>query len=225
MSIIKPIKLYNLLEKECPNWIIQFKDYNESTKTFFKLGSQEFFKDRELLIKAVSRNLNKTGKEIIIVINMKEFDFLSPSAANVTASGCLEISKHHRVPIVFTQVYPEVLESLKTARSTLETEERILWAIDQNNQHHLLKPVRESLQKILDVLEKTKTITASSLAALNEESPSKKVINRFSVYLQELFNLGLLTREKVDGLDRNEAGRGWTYVYSPAYVDVLEIFM
>ena len=56
---------------------------------------------------------------------------------------------------------------------------------------------------------------ASASALAGPAATSKRDVNRFSVYLNELFMNGLARREKVPGSEREDAERGWTYVYHP----------
>ncbi len=73
------------------------------------------------------------------------------------------------------------------------------------------------MQDILNVLSEQGPSSASDLAEYHAEETTKKNINRYSVYLQELYNTGLVLREKVIGSVRTENERGWTYKYRPAY--------
>lgn len=219
MRLNNEVKLLPILEEERSNWILKF-DGDSNITTLFKLGSKDFFEERDSLIQVIKKYLEFSKKHTIYIINMEGFDYLSPSASNVLLSAALEISRQAKIPVIFTKVSSEVLKGLKADPSVVQTENRILWAIDMTGNQHILGTIPDRLLDILEVLKDKGRVSASEIAALHGEANSKKYINKFSVYLQELFNTGLINREKVAGSERDEAGRGWTYVYRPAYADI-----
>lgn len=224
MVMNSEVKLLQVLEAERSSWVVKFNVDGNNT-TLFKLGSKDFFEERDSLIQVIKKHLELTKKHTIHLINMDNMDYLSPSAANVSMSAALEISRQTKIPVIFTQVLSEVLEGLKAAPSAVKTEDRILWAVDIAGNPHILGTIPDRLVEILDILKDKGRVSASEIAALHGEQNSKKYINKFSVYLQELFNTGLINREKIAGSARDEAGRGWTYVYRPAYADIFETLM
>ena len=221
MVINSEVKLLQVLEEERSNWIVKFNDDGNNT-TLFKLGSKDFFEERDSLVQVIKKHLELNKKHTIHLINMDNMDYLSPSAANVSMSAALEISRQTKIPVIFTQLSSEALKGLKAAPSAVKMEDRILWAVDITGNQHILGTIPDRLVEILDILKDKGRVSASEIAALHGEENYKKYINKFSVYLQELFNTGLINREKIAGSARDEAGRGWTYVYRPAYVDISE---
>lgn len=162
----------------------------------------------------------------VCFIDLDGIDFISPSAANALTEGVMEFIKDRKQSIVLINVRPEVLAGLQTARYVLDHRPTIC-AIDPQGGRHFIGDLPDRLREVLQSLEEMPYqdgVSASDLAEYSNTEVNKRNINRFSVYLQELHNLGLVYRRKVGGLARTDAERGWTYLYRPAYLDInLEI--
>lgn len=210
---VKPLELLEVMKEYCSDCIIQGQGSRGKSITVFRLSFdkekfQEFLKD----------HLDPQIEHLAYVINLQGIDIISPSAANALITSIVEISKQRKVPIIFIGVSAEALQGLQTIRNILQSE-KVLWAVDVEDCKHLVGILPDRLQDILNILKEKGEASASDLAEQRGGESSKKNINRFSVYLQELYNTGLVIREKIAGSNRAdvERERGWTYMYRPAY--------
>ena len=212
----KTIDLLNMLQKKHAHLLIQGHGDEGSPYTIFRLGFNEI--DEAALSTSLSEQLGPQGDEIVCLINMSEIDIISPSAAMALVMGAVDIMKQRKIPVVFTEVSQEALQGLKTVNNIRQFE-KVLWAVGVDRRPDFVGSVPDRLRKILDLLEEKAGASASDLAEADAGESSKRNVNRFSVYLQELYDTGLVVREKVSGSNREgEHGeRGWTYIYRPAY--------
>jgi hypothetical protein len=160
--------------------------------------------------------------EGVVVLDLGGIDVLGPSPASAVIGGAARFTRDSSVPIVLINARPEVLKMLRLSRYALSTG-LVLYALDEHGERHLVGELPERLRDVLAKLEAASQddgASASDLAGLSKQEKDKRTINRFSVYLQELFNAGLVQRRKVGGSERQAAERGWTYQYRPAYVDI-----
>ncbi len=161
--------------------------------------------------------------DVVLQIDLDGIDFIGPSASNALTKASVLFTQERRWALVLTNVRPEVLEGLRTCRYVRDDRPTIC-ALDPNGQQQFIGEMPERWREVLSRLERLQAhgsgASASDLAEIDEQGDSKRAVNRFSVYLQELFNAGLLRRRKIGGSERPEAERGWTYLYRPAYLDV-----
>ena len=213
---IKSLDLLPILQEWRPECILQAQGKKSGiTTTVFRLGFDSDT-DIEAFRACLQKALGTQGKESAYVIRLQPIDIISPSAARALLSASIAITKQRKVPVIFTGVRPEALDGLQTMRQTQDSEQ-MLWAVDGEGNRQLVGVLPDRLQEILNILNKRGLSSASDLAEYHGEEATKKNINRYSVYLQELYNTGLVLREKVIGSVRSESERGWTYKYRPAH--------
>lgn len=211
MSVIKQLDLLKEVNNRHPDGIIEGS--RKPIVTLIELGSKDF-RTTEML--DLLKTYWQPGKDdILYIINLEGIDVLTPSAAKILVESAPDLAFEVKIPILFTNVRPAVMESLESEASRCEPP-RIIWVLDQQGETHLVGKVPNKLQELLMLLEKQGQMSASSIATLQEGSTSKKTVGNLSVYLQKLFNAGLVGREKVTALEREDAERGWTYSYYTA---------
>ena len=156
-------------------------------------------------------------------LDLAGIDFIGPSAASALAESVVAFIKDRKRPVVLVNVRSEVLEGIQTCRY-VQTERSVLCALDLAGDVHFVGALPDRLLKVMRCLENAgpEDMSASALAEISERDQSRSVVNRYSVYLQELHNLGLVVRRKIGALDRTDAERGWTYIYTTAYAAVAE---
>ncbi len=177
----------------------------------------------EVFLEFLKRRWTVSEPDVVLRINLDGIDFIGPSASSALTKASVVFTQERRWALVLTNVRPEVLEGLRTCRYVQEDRPTIC-AIDRNGQQQFIGELPDRWREVLSRLDRLQAhgsgASASDLAELDEQGDSKRAVNRFSVYLQELFNAGLVRRWKVGGSERPEAERGWTYLYRPAYLDV-----
>lgn len=146
-----------------------------------------------------------------------EIDFqgigaIAPSVTRLLVASATEIAIQEKTPVVLTNVQRFARESLETEALYLKSPP--LWIIDEEGAH-LIGKISRKLKRVLEILEEQGAASASQIAS-SEGAASKKHIGNVSVYLNNLFNAGLVGREKINALERDNAERGWTYVYKSA---------
>ncbi|SRR5579883_335798 len=149
-------------------------------------------------------------------INMRGIDLLAPSATRSLLLMAEVLRRQTTAPILFVEVGREVLLGLQGMHASLHTSSAF-WAMDEASNPHIIGALPERLQAIVDALQAHGEICAADLAAEWSEERSKKITNRFSVYLQELATTGLVIREKVPAGQEGIRRRGWTYRYRLVY--------
>lgn len=204
------MKLINFEE-----YIIRFFDQG-SWKTFFRLTSGQKNYQYEVIYQLLKNHQTSSS---IYVISMEGIDYMSTTATHTLVSASLDFSRQNQIPVVFTQAEGEVLEGLRSAPST-SVEDRHLWVVDANGNEEVLGYIPDRLREIIAFVKQKQLICASEIPELRGEEINKKTIGNASVYLQDMFNMGLLLREKVSGSNRNNGVRGWTYVYRLPCADI-----
>jgi predicted transcriptional regulator len=212
----KIVDLLDMLQKEHANLLIQGHSDEGSPYTIFRLGFNEV--DETALSISLKDQLGPPGDEIVYFISMRGIDIISPSAAKALVTGAVDMMKQRKVPVVFTEVSQDALQGLQTVNNIRQFE-KVLWAVGVDRRPDFVGTVPDRFKRILALLEEKGGASASDLAEAEGGESSKRNVNRFSVYLQELYDTGLVVREKVSGSNRDgERGeRGWTYMYRPAY--------
>ncbi len=213
---VKFLDLLPILQEWRPECILQAHGKRSGiVTTIFRLGFDSNL-DVEAFRACLQEALGVQGEETAYVLRLESIDIISPSATRALLTACRDITKQRKVPVIFTGVRPEALDGLKTMRQTQDSEQ-MLWAVDEEGNRQPVGILPDRLQDILHILNERGPSSASDLAEYHGEETTKKTINRYSVYLQELYNTGLVLREKVRGSVRTESERGWTYKYRPAY--------
>lgn len=151
----------------------------------------------------------------LYVINFQGIDLLAPSVARTLLEFASAIASDLKKPVILTKVGLIVRESLESEASQFDPP-KVIWGLDEQGNSHLVGQISPKLGELLELLEEQGTANASKLAALIHQTSSRKVIGNLSVYLQKLYSAGLVGREKVTALEREDAQRGWTYNYLSA---------
>lgn len=148
-----------------------------------------------------------------VAVDLAGIGVLTPSAATAVAAAIAHIIRSYHVPAILTNAGPEVLRGIADSRHIREHPAPPIVLIDLHGRASFAGTMPDRWRNLLAAMP-PEGVSASELAG--KSSANKKDVNKFSVYLQELFNNGLAHRAKVPGSERTEVERGWTYVYSPA---------
>jgi hypothetical protein len=157
----------------------------------------------------------------LYLIDMAGIHLIGPSAASALTEGAQRFAHDIGHPLLFTAVHPEALIGLQTCSYILRSDATFC-AIDHAGAPHFIGELPDRLYQTLTQLEEAITAhgdsgegaSASDLA----DDVSKKAVNKFSVYLQELYSMQLALRRKVGATAREGTERGWTYLYCPTYL-------
>lgn len=208
MSSIKQIDFLQEIKKRHPDGFDMGRK-----KTITELGSRGFrtFEMVELL----KKYLQPDKKDLLYIINMENIDVLNPSAAKILITSVTQIISEYKIPIVFTNVKSDVKDSLEFGIIKCDPIQ-IIWILDESDKADLLGKIPNKLKQLLDLIEEQGKVSASQIAEIQQGVATKKAVGNISVYLQKLFNFGLVGRDKVTALDRKDAERGWTYSYFTA---------
>jgi len=126
-----------------------------------------------------------------------------------------EIATTVEKPVILTRVEQFAAESLETEADNLNSP--ALWVLNENRQPQIVGRISKTLRNLLKALEEQGAASAKQMATVSlEGNPSKKQVGNFSVYLSHLFKAGLVVREKIGSTDREDAERGWTFLYKSA---------
>jgi len=156
------------------------------------------------------------NEDCIFVIDLSDLYMLGPSASSTFVESVTEFADEREKPVILVNVHSEALKGLRICEYTVQ-KKPTLWAFDTDRKLHVIGDIPERWRRVLAGLNQRGQATASDLA----EDSSKTSVNRFSVYLQELFNARLVIRDKVSGSERpGGSERGWTYAYRPAFAEV-----
>ncbi|HEY9804821.1 MAG TPA: hypothetical protein V6D25_31095 [Leptolyngbyaceae cyanobacterium] len=188
-------------------------------QTLFRLGSAGEVEQTDTLYQLLR---NQAEKETIYMISLEGIDYMSAISTHALIKASMRIFMERKKPVIFIQASGEVLVGLKQV-SNLLAEDIKLWVIDTKGQEEVLGHIPDRLREILDLAKQKQYLSASDIPNLRGEVSNKKSINNASVYLQDMFNMGLLLRKKVTGSSRNIESRGWTYTYYLPYSE-LNIF-
>lgn len=216
----KAVNVLNMLQERHPELLILGQSGQGNPYTIFRLGFNEL--DESALSVSLKDQLGPQEDEIVYLVNMRGIDIVSPSAAKALVKGAVEIVKQRNVPVVFTEVSRDALQGLQTVNN-IRHFEKVMWAVEVDGRPNFVGTVPDRFKRILALLEEKGGASASELAEADGGESSKRIVNRFSVYLQELYDAGLVIREKVLGSNRTDGEhgergeRGWTYTYRPAY--------
>jgi hypothetical protein len=156
-----------------------------------------------------------TQDDVLYIINLEGIDVLTPSAAKILVESAPDLAAEYKIPVLFSHVREMVRDSLESEARRF-TPPKAIWTIDEKGEAHLIGQVPNKFQELLSFLEEKGPASASQIAAIQEGATSKKAVGNLSVYLQKLFSSGLVGREKVTALEREDAERGWTYIYQTA---------
>lgn len=213
MPVIKQLDLLEAIKK--PDWhpdgVIEGR--RRKIITLIELGGKDFRKPE--MVSKLKEYWQPDKQDMLYIINLQDIDVLTPSAAKVLVESAPDIASDCKAPVIFTNVRLMVKESLDSEACRFHPP-KILWVINEEGKADLIGQIPNKFQELLDFLEQNGPASASKIALVQEGETSKKAVGNISVYLQKLFSAGLLGREKVTALDREDAERGWTYLYSTA---------
>lgn len=153
----------------------------------------------------------------VLIVDLAGITVLTPSAASAVAGGASRIVQDRTRPVVFINAQPEVFYGLQDCRYMRDHPTPPLVVFDVVGEVHYIGAVPDRWKLLLGRLP-SGGASASSLAG--ETAASRREVNKYSVYLQELYSNGLAWREKVPASDREGSERGWTYRYYPVPDDV-----
>ncbi len=211
MPVIKQLDLRREVEERHPDGVIEGR--RRKIVTLIELGGKDFRKPE--MIGLLKQYWEPTEEDLLYIINLEGIDVLTPSAAKILVESAPDVASKYKTPVIFTNVRPIAMESLESEACRFSPA-KLVWAIDEEGKAHVVGQVPNKFKELLGFLEEKGPASASQIAALQEGETSKKAVGNLSVYLQKLFGAGLVGREKVTALEREDAERGWTYLYKTA---------
>lgn len=211
MPAIKQLDLLEEVKKRHPDGVIEGRRRN--VVTLMELGGKDFRTPE--MIELLKEYWKPAKDDILYIINLESIDVLTPSAAKLLVESVPDIASDYQTPVIFTNVREMVRESLESEARRFNPD-KIVWTVNEDGKASLVGQVPNKLQELLELLEEKGSASASRIAVLLEGETSKKAVGNISVYLQKLFSAGLVGREKVTALEREDAERGWTYIYQTA---------
>jgi len=170
----------------------------------------------------VFRLLSIGAKTRIVHINLSGIEFFSPKGSYLFLTYLQTLATGREVSFVFTSVNSETLLSLHVIHAYHHMS-LLHWAVDEQRHIHIIGTLPRRHLTLLKELQEQGTITARHVATKTSGKVSKRLINRGSVYLQELYQTGLLIRDKRVATISGEHERGWTYIYRPSYTALQEL--
>ena len=166
----------------------------------------------EDLVNACERRWQPARVDIWYNLDLQGIAVVTPSVTRILIGATTDIALELKKPDVLTNVQRFASESLETEAWHVKSPP--FWIVDEDGEAHVVGRISRSLLRILAVMDELETACALSIASANSQSaPSKKEVGNVSVYLNHLFNAGLVGREKCNAVHRDNAERGWTYTY------------
>lgn len=211
-GLVKELNLLKAIEKEYPDGII--KGTSKKRKkliTLTELGGKHFRSPE--MFDLLKKYWNNNEEDVLYIINMELIDILTPSAAKILVDSVPKLAAERKKPIVFKSVRPHVAESLNVAAIMCEPPMPI-WIEVENGEFKLIGKLPGRFETLMSKLEEAGCpCSASNIAIQTSGEASKKTVNKLSVYLQEMVNLGLVGRIKENAGSAQNRERGWTYLY------------
>lgn len=210
MGNIKQINLLDFVLREHHDGI-QKSNTNRSLVILIKFGDRDF-RSPEMA------NLMKNywvpdDKDVLYIINLEKIDIITPSAAQILIESISMIAAEYKKPIIFKAASIHAAEALNNAAITSQPPIPI-WVEEVNRKIVLIGRVPGRFEDLITKLEEiAQPCSAAQIASLNNIELSKKSMNKLSVYLQEMSNLGLLGRIKENAGETQDRTRSWTYLY------------
>lgn len=211
MPVIKQVDLLKEVKKRHHDGVIEGRRRN--VVTLIELGGKDFRTPE--MVSLIKEYWEPAKDDILYIINLEGIDVLTPSAAKILVESAPDIASECKTPVIFTNVREMAKESLNSEACRFNPA-KIVWVMDEDGKADLVGQVPNKFEELLKLLEEKGPASASQIAALQEGETSKKAVGNLSVYLQKLFVAGLVGREKVTALEREDAERGWTYSYYTA---------
>lgn len=211
MPLIKQLDLLKEVQDRHPDGVIEGRRRN--IITLIELGGKDFRTPE--MMGLLKKHWQPTQQDILYIINLEGIDVLTPSAAKILVESAPDLAAEYKIPVIFSHVGEMAIESLESEARRF-TPPKAIWTIDEKGEARLIGQVPNKFQELLSFLEEKGSASASQIAAIQEGETSKKAVGNVSVYLQKLFSSGLVGREKVTALEREDAERGWTYIYQTA---------
>ena len=210
MTVVKQLNLFDTMRKEHPDGIVKGSS-KRPLITLVELGGKDFRSPE--MIKLMKKYWEPDNDDVLYIINLDRIDVLTPSAAKILVESVPELAAEYKRPIVFKSVGIYVEESLNIAAITCEPP-RTIWIEQTDEKLKLIGKLPGRFEDLMDKLEKAShPCSASNLALQSTGESSKRTVNKLSVYLQEMVNLGLVGRTKVNAGATQNRERGWTYLY------------
>jgi anti-anti-sigma regulatory factor len=212
MGFIKELSLLKAIEREYPEGIIKAESKNKrQLVTLTELGGKHFRSPE--MIELLNRYWDTSDEDVLYIIDLSSIDILTPSAAKILVDSVPRFAAERKKPIVFKSVRPYVAEALNLAAITCEPPMPI-WIESEDSKCKLIGKLPGRFETLMSKLEDAGCpCSASSIALKTSGEASKKTVNKLSVYLQEMVNLGLVGRIKENAGSVQNRERGWTYLY------------
>lgn len=206
---MKITKLLELIVSEHPDGIDQGERHNRAFNMLFEFPPK--WEVPEIIRRLTENSQEADGWNI----DMKGISVISPPASRTLITAAVEIATTLKKPVILTNVEEEfALPSLETEAWYIKSPP--LWVLNEKREARILGKISKTHREILKALQE-EPASAKQLAAKSAgNKPSKEQIGNLSSYLASLFKTGLVVRERVGGLDREDAERGWTFRYRAA---------
>jgi hypothetical protein len=211
MRLIKQLDLLKEVTVRYPDGVIEGQTRN--IIVLIELGAQDF--SASAMNELLKTYWQPTQQDKLYIINLEKIDVLTPSVAKILLESASDVAVAYKIPVLFSNVGSIAIESLESEAHGLNPP-RAIWTMDEKGEARLVGPISNKFQQLLNLLEEKGPASASQIVVWQQGKTCKKAVGNVSVYLQKLFSLGLVGREKVTALEREDAQRGWTYSYQTA---------
>jgi hypothetical protein len=211
MQLIKQLDLLKEVTVRYPDGVIEGQ--NRQIIALIELGAKNF--RTSVMDELLKKYWQPTQQDRLYIINLETIDVLTPSVAKILLESAFNVAVTYKTPVLFSNVGSIAIESLESEAHGLNPSKAI-WTIDEKGEVRLVGPISNKFQQLLNFLEEKGPASASQIVVWQQGRTCKKAVGNVSVYLQKLFSSGLVGREKVTALEREDAQRGWTYSYQTA---------
>jgi hypothetical protein len=174
----------------------------------YEIGPENRKEELLSLFEALTNGDSESG----LVIDLAGVGVISPSVASAITAAAAQVIRDSKEPVLVTNARPEVIKSLEGCRHIRENPTPPIMVLDSAGTPTYIGAMPDRWRILLHSLPES---GASASALAGPAGTKKREVNRYSVYLNELFMNGLARREKIPGSERDDAERGWTYVYHP----------
>jgi hypothetical protein len=210
MGTIKQINLLDFVLREHSEGI-EKSNSNRSLVILIKFGDHSFRSPE--MVNLIKKYWKPDDEDILFIINLEKIDIITPSVAQILIESFSMIAAEYKKPIIFNAVSIHTAEALNNAAITSQPPIPI-WVERVGKEIKLMGQVPDRFKGLLVRLEEIDhPCSAVQIVRINNIKESKKSVNRYSVYLQDMLSLGLLGRTKVKAGQTQDRARGWTYLY------------
>jgi anti-anti-sigma regulatory factor len=211
-----PLHLLSFLQASCPECLLHARERNGKLITIAVLPSEA---EQKTVWQAFHEWVESHRREGVMIIDLDGISLMTPSIIRLVIDEVTVHTPRAKTQVLFVGVEEEVYEGFHNMHMYQKAPFPV-WAVNNKLEKQIIGCLPNSLRDLLKVLSEEEAISAREIAEQVGENRSKRAINRICVGLQELYTMGLVIREKVNGSQRRQGDgsrRGWTYYYQPTY--------